>query len=196
MKRYNWNCKQKIQELMHQEIPNIYKVKLGRERINFRRIRPYMYLLVQAAFRLDIRSPLLESFSETLIALVQLTHIVPNDIEDKLKIWGLTELKSRQFVIHLWSILVEASYQVMGIPTCLETLEERVKARESEVLDYAYACTLALSFSKYHQDLQNLRDARNLNHKTRKKPIDQCNTKHQQVIERLTAFQDQDNVQV
>ncbi|ORX91495.1 hypothetical protein K493DRAFT_317239 [Basidiobolus meristosporus CBS 931.73] len=166
MKRYNWNCKQKILHLLRQELPNIYQVKPRQERINFRRIRPYVYVLTQAAFCLEIRSPLLESLSETILALIQQTPAVPKNLEDTLQAWGLTELKSRQFVVHLWNVLVEASYQIQGIPACVENLEARVKAKDSQVLDYAYACHLALPFSQYQQDLQGLRD------RTKSKPRD------------------------
>ncbi|KAK3845643.1 MAG: hypothetical protein J3R72DRAFT_472149 [Linnemannia gamsii] len=109
MRKHHWECKTEIEQQLKRNVPTAFSLKIVRSRINWERIAPYLTLMIQAAFEMDIQNPHLPVIGTTLCALLEHKDIGGLACEELLKSWGLTGIDARRFTSHLWEIMVAAA---------------------------------------------------------------------------------------
>ncbi|KAG0326417.1 hypothetical protein BGZ99_009558 [Dissophora globulifera] len=108
MRKHHWECKTQIERHLRNNLPTVFSLKIARDRIDWRKVAPYVAMMIQAAFRMDINHHLLPIIGSTLCALLEHKNLSALACEDLLVSWGLTELDARRFTSHLWEFMVAA----------------------------------------------------------------------------------------
>ncbi|KAF9927764.1 hypothetical protein FBU30_002881 [Linnemannia zychae] len=109
MRKHHWECKMEIEQQLKRQVPTTFSLKIVRSRIDWERIAPYVTLMIQAAFQLDIQNPHLPVIGTTLCTLLEHKDLSGLACEKLLTSWGLTEIDARRFTSHLWEVMVAAA---------------------------------------------------------------------------------------
>ncbi|KAG0277142.1 hypothetical protein BGZ95_006459 [Linnemannia exigua] len=130
MRKHHWECKTEIEQQLKRHVPTAFSLKIVRSRINWERITPYITLMIQAAFEMDIQNPHLPVIGTTLCALLEHKDLGGLACEELLMSWGLTGIDARRFTSHLWEIMVAAAGEASirggkGFGMRVRQLEER-----------------------------------------------------------------------
>ncbi|KAF9124750.1 hypothetical protein BGW39_007932 [Mortierella sp. 14UC] len=109
MRKHHWECKTEIEQQLKRHVPTAFSLKIVRTRIDWERVAPYITLMIQAAFEMDIHNPHLPVIGTTLCALLEHKDLGGLKCEELLMSWGLTGIDARRFTSHLWEIMVAAA---------------------------------------------------------------------------------------
>ncbi|KAG0343992.1 hypothetical protein BG004_004836 [Podila humilis] len=139
MRRHHWECGEHVKENIKRHRPTSYSLKIARNKIDWCRVAPYVTLMIQAAFDMDIRHPHLCIIGSTLCAFLAYKNMSAEKCEELLISWGLNTLNARRFTAHLWG-------EVM-VPAAGETNILRAKGTSFQVRQI-----------QHHKDYKNLFD--------------------------------------
>ncbi|CAO3570932.1 unnamed protein product [Mortierella alpina] len=109
MRKHHWECELEVEGHLKRNRPTTYRLKISRSRIDWERLAPYITLMIQAAFEMDINHQHLPAVGTTLCALLEHKDLDALQCEEQLVSWGLTHLDARRFVSHLWDLMVAAA---------------------------------------------------------------------------------------
>ncbi|KAF9967858.1 hypothetical protein BGZ70_007914 [Mortierella alpina] len=109
MRKHHWECELQVEGHLKRNRPTTYRLKILRNRIDWERLAPYITLMVQAAFEMDINHQHLPVVGTTLCALLEHKDLGATQCEELLISWGLTHLNARRFTTHLWDLMVAAA---------------------------------------------------------------------------------------
>ncbi|KAG0314284.1 hypothetical protein BGZ97_009435 [Linnemannia gamsii] len=109
MRKHHWECRTEIEQHLKRHIPTAFSLKIVRSRIDWERVAPYITLMIQAAFEMDIQSPHLPVIGTTLCALLEHKDLGGLASEDLLMSWGLSGVNARRFTSHVWEVMVAAA---------------------------------------------------------------------------------------
>ncbi|KAG0199698.1 hypothetical protein BGX33_011489 [Mortierella sp. NVP41] len=109
MRKHHWECRTEIEQQLKRHVPMAFSLKIVRSRIDWERVAPYVTLMIQAAFEMDIQSPHLPVIGTTLCALLEHKDLGGLACEELLVSWGLTGIDARRFTSHLWEVMVAAA---------------------------------------------------------------------------------------
>ncbi|KAF9908553.1 hypothetical protein EC991_009698 [Linnemannia zychae] len=109
MRKHHWECRAEIEQQLKHNVPTAFSLKIVRSRIDWERVTPYISLMIQAAFEMDIQNPHLPVIGTTLASLLEHKDLSGLDCEELLMSWGLTGIDARRFTSHLWEIMVAAA---------------------------------------------------------------------------------------
>lgn len=161
LRRSHWNTLQTLNTRLAQ-VPPGYNLKVNFARVNFSRLRPYFYLLVQQCLFCEDTTEKRwrpHTFSclvtETLMALFTSCNITPEEAERKMQEWGARPVRARQCISHMWNIIVKSSLS-NGVAQEVVDCEQQVFRKKLSVVDYAYACFLARPLVKANREKPSL----------------------------------------
>ncbi|KAF9548662.1 hypothetical protein EC957_005901 [Mortierella hygrophila] len=109
MRKHHWECRTEIEQQLRRHVPTAFSLKIVRTRIDWERIAPYVTLMIQAAFEMDIQNPHLPVVGTTLCAFLEHKDLGGLACEEMLMSWGLTGINARRFTSHLWEVMVAAA---------------------------------------------------------------------------------------
>ncbi|KAF9939724.1 hypothetical protein BGZ65_009721 [Modicella reniformis] len=109
MRKHHWECRTEIEHQLKMNAPAMYSLKIARTRIDWERVAPYITLMIQAAFKMDIEHQHLPVVGTTLCVLLEHKDLSGLVCEELLVSWGLTEIDARRFTDHLWEVMVAAA---------------------------------------------------------------------------------------
>ncbi|KAI1317753.1 hypothetical protein EDD11_007927 [Mortierella claussenii] len=109
MRKHYWECRTEIEQNLKHNIPASFALKIVRSRIDWERVAPYITLMIQAAFDMDIDYKNLPIIGTTLCALLEHRNLGGIACEKLLISWGLNDIDARRFTSHLWEVLVAAA---------------------------------------------------------------------------------------
>ncbi|OAQ34409.1 hypothetical protein K457DRAFT_28331 [Linnemannia elongata AG-77] len=109
MRKHHWECRTEIEQQLKRQVPTAFSLKIVRTRIDWERVAPYITLMIQAAFEMDIQNPHLPVIGTTLCALLEHKDLSGLACEELLMSWGLTGINARRFTSHLWEVMVAAA---------------------------------------------------------------------------------------
>ncbi|KAF9157892.1 hypothetical protein DFQ26_008224 [Actinomortierella ambigua] len=109
MRRHHWECKQAVLQGLERTVPKTYALKLVRSRINWPRVTPYLGLVLQAAFELEITNELLPVLAMTVQAQLEHNAMGGRALEELVVSWGLSELQARRCGNLVWEMMVTAA---------------------------------------------------------------------------------------
>jgi len=136
---------------MSEPLPH-YQFPLDRSRINFTRLRPYVYVLLQMALEAQRLTPFPQILGETLLAYLQpVNEISAIEAEQKLCEWGIPEFKSRLLISHLWLVMLSAADSLYGVAPIVLKAESEVRLGYKSAREYAVASEQALKYARASQ---------------------------------------------
>ncbi|KAI9242038.1 MAG: hypothetical protein BYD32DRAFT_457290 [Podila humilis] len=110
MRKHHWECGEEVKEGLRRHRPAAYSLKITRDRIDWYKVTPYVTLMIQAAFDMDINHRHLPVIGSTLCAFLQYKNMGADKCEDLLVSWGLNAINARRFTAHLWGeVMVPAA---------------------------------------------------------------------------------------
>ncbi|KAF9342937.1 hypothetical protein BGX26_006589, partial [Mortierella sp. AD094] len=109
MRKHHWECRLEVEHNLKRNLPTIFSLKIARTKIDWEKVAPYVTLMIQAAFEMDIDHSHLPVIGTTLCVLLEQKDLSAKACEELLASWGLTELDARRFTNHLWELLVSAA---------------------------------------------------------------------------------------
>ncbi|KAF9570011.1 hypothetical protein EC968_002325 [Mortierella alpina] len=109
MRKHHWECELEVEGHLKRNRPTTFSLKILRDRINWERLAPYITLMIQAAFEMDIDHQHLPVIGTTLCALLEHRELGALQCEELLVSWGLTHINARRFTSHLWDLMVAAA---------------------------------------------------------------------------------------
>ncbi|XP_078352016.1 uncharacterized protein LOC144636702 isoform X1 [Oculina patagonica] len=159
LRRAHWNSCQVLKSRLSQ-LPSSYSLNVNFARVNYNRLRPYFYLLVQQCFFCVVDpaesqwrpTPFSCLVADTLIAFFINCNITPVEAEKKMQDWGARSVRVRQCISHMWNIIVKSSLSTAGVAQEVMNCEKQVFAKKLCAVDYAYACSLAAPLMKANVD--------------------------------------------
>ncbi|KAF9104624.1 hypothetical protein BGX27_010010 [Mortierella sp. AM989] len=108
MRKHHWECRLEIEQQLKRNIPAMFSLKVARTKIDWEKVAPYIALMLQAAFDMDIGHDHLPTIGTTLCIQLEQRDLSAIACEKMLASWGLTELDARRFTYHLWEISTDA----------------------------------------------------------------------------------------
>ncbi|KAF9189611.1 hypothetical protein BGZ51_009430 [Haplosporangium sp. Z 767] len=109
MRKHHWECGTEIERQLKRNIPTAFSLKITRSRIDWDKIAPYVALMIQAAFEMNIEDQHLPVLGTTLCALLEHKELAALSCEELLVSWGLTTINARRFTSHLWEVMIAAA---------------------------------------------------------------------------------------
>ncbi|KAF9970867.1 hypothetical protein BGZ73_006282 [Actinomortierella ambigua] len=109
MRRHHWECKQAVLQALERTVPKTYALKLVRSRIDWPRVTPYLALILQAAFELEVTNEHLPVLAATVQAQLEHNNLSGRALEELLVSWGLSELQARRCGNLVWEMMVAAA---------------------------------------------------------------------------------------
>ncbi|KAG0083850.1 hypothetical protein BGZ93_001562 [Podila epicladia] len=130
MRKHHWECGEEVKEALRRHRPASYSLRILRDRIDWCKVAPYVTLMIQAAFNMDINYPHLPVVGSTLCAFLQYKNMSADKCEELLISWGLNTINARRFTAHLWG-------EVM-VPAAGETNIHRTKGTGFQVRHFEH----------------------------------------------------------
>ncbi|KAG0338846.1 hypothetical protein BG000_003299 [Podila horticola] len=130
MRKHHWECGEEVKKALRRHRPASYSLRILRDRIDWCKVAPYVALMIQAAFNMDINYPHLPIIGSTLCAFLQHKNMSADKCEELLVSWGLNVINARRFTAHLWG-------EVM-VPAAGETNIHRTKGTGFRVRHFEY----------------------------------------------------------
>ncbi|KAF9203048.1 hypothetical protein BGZ49_006859 [Haplosporangium sp. Z 27] len=109
MRKHHWECRSEIEQNLRRNMPTVFSLNITRTKIDWEKIMPYITLMIQAAFEIDVDHEHLPVLGITLCIYLEQKQLSATACEELLSSWGLTELNARRFTHHLWDVLVSAA---------------------------------------------------------------------------------------
>ncbi|KAG0020281.1 hypothetical protein BGZ81_009394 [Podila clonocystis] len=113
MRKHHWECGEEVKDALRRHRPASYSLRILRDRIDWCQVAPYVALMIQAAFNMDINNPHLLIIGSTLCAFLQHKNMSADKCEELLVSWGLNAINARRFTAHLWGeVMVSAAGEI------------------------------------------------------------------------------------
>ncbi|KAF9943411.1 hypothetical protein BGZ67_000091 [Mortierella alpina] len=109
MRKHHWECELEVEGHLKRNRPTTFCLKILRNRIDWEQLAPYITLMIQAAFEMDIHHLHLPVIGTTLCTMLEHMELGALQCEELLVSWGLTHLNARRFTSHLWDLMVAAA---------------------------------------------------------------------------------------
>ncbi|KAF8929870.1 hypothetical protein BGZ58_008620 [Dissophora ornata] len=102
MRKHHWQCRSEIEQQLKRNMPMAFSLRVVKSRIDWDRITPYITLMIQAAFEMDIEHEHLPVIGTTLCTLLEHKDLGGLACEELLVSWGLSEINARRLTSHVW----------------------------------------------------------------------------------------------